>query len=98
MDELHLRRKLAHICKGQKVVVFPQSMKYGDESTAIGVPCSTYESNPVELFDPFEAFLEDFDGEVLKLRTNSLYCLKVALIDLADISDLSPKSRRQLGM
>lgn len=98
MDELHLRRKLAYINKGQKVVVFPQSMKYGDDSTAIGVPCSTHESNPFELYDPFEAFLEDFDGEILKLRTNSLYCLKVALIDLSDISDLSPKSRQQLGM
>lgn len=98
MDEVRLKRKLSKFSKGQKVVVIPQSIKYGDESTAIGVPCTTYESNPLELFDPFEAFFEEFDGEILKLRTDSIYCLQVALIDLNDIFDLSPESKKELGL
>lgn len=98
MDELHLRSKISLFHKGQKVVVIPQSIKYGDEATTIGVPCSNYESNPVELYDPFEAFFEEFDGEILKLRTNSIYCLQVAIIDISDIFDLSPESKKVLGL
>lgn len=98
MEEARLRRKLAKFGKGQRVVVIPKSIKYGDESTAIGVPCTTYESNPVELFDPFEAYFEEFDGEIMKLRTESIYCLQVALIDLSDIFDLSPESKKELGL
>ncbi len=98
MDEVQLKRKLSRIKKGQKVLIIPQSIRYGDESTAIGVPCTTYESNPIELFDPFEAHFEEFDGEILKLRTDSVYCLQVALIDLSDIFDLSPESKKQLGL
>ena len=89
MDEKVFTRKISGMQKGSKVAIIPLSVDYGDDITAIGVPGSFSLENPVELKDPFEAFLEDFDGEVLKLRTPIHYCLKVSIADIKDIMVLS---------
>ena len=93
MDEVQLRQKIIKMRKGERIAVIPQSKRYGDESTAIGVPCSSMESNPVELFEPFEAFLEEFDGEIIRLRTATFYCLKVSIADLMDAIPLKESDR-----
>ena len=89
MDEKRFTQKLSRMQKGSKVAIIPLSVDYGDDITAIGVPGSFSNENPVELKDPFEAYLEDFDGEVLRLRTPIHYCLKVSIADIKDIMVLS---------
>ena len=89
MDEKIFTQKISGMQKGSKVAIIPLSADYGDSITAIGVPGSLSPENPVELKDPFEAFLEDFDGEVLRLRTPNHYCLKVSIADIKDITLLS---------
>lgn len=89
MDEKRFAQKLSRMQKGSKVAIIPLSVDYGDDITAIGVPGSFSNESPVELKDPFEAYLEDFDGEVLRLRTPIHYCLKVSIADIKDIMVLS---------
>ncbi len=89
MDEKIFTQKILRMQKGSKVAIIPLSVDYGDSITAIGVPGSLSAENPVELKGPFEAFLEDFDGEVLRLRTPIHYCLKVSIADIKDIMLLS---------
>ena len=98
MDERIFTRKITGMLKGSKVAIIPLSVDYGDEITAIGIPGSFSSENPVELKDPFEAFLEDFDGEVLRLRTPIHYCLKVSIGDIKDVMALTSETWKEEEM
>lgn len=89
MGESELRAKIAKINKGTKIAVVPVSTEFGDEITAIGLPCAPYERATIELPEPFYASLEEFDGDTLWLRTKSYYCIKVAIADIRDVIPLN---------
>ena len=75
--------------KGTKLLVVPLSVNNGDDITAIGTNCSFLGESFVELNEPFQGYLEEFDGETLRIR-NEQYCnLKVSVADIKSAMELS---------
>lgn len=98
MSEDPLFEKISRIKKGRKFFVIPLSTNYGDEITAMGVPCSGINRAAIELPDPFHAELEDFDGDNIMIKTESYHCLKIALVDIRDVIPLEEKPKEdELG-
>jgi len=40
---------------------------------------------PIELSEPFQGVLEDFDGTYVYIRTDKYYCLKVDINELKNV-------------
>ncbi len=95
MEESQLREKIASIKKGAKVAIIPMSVSYGDHINAMGMPCGDGVRSGIELTEPFQAKLENFDGENLWLRTRSYYCLKVSISDLKDVMELTSETWKE---
>lgn len=74
--------------KGTKLLIVPLSAEYGDDVTALGINCTFCGESYVELNEPFQGFLEDFDGEVLRIRTEHYYNLKVSVADVKSAVEL----------
>ena len=89
--------KISRMFKGASAWLIPLSCKYGDDVTAVAINCTTYSTSLIELSEPFKAFIEDFDGQFLKIRTDHYYCLKVDLGDLKDIFPCSNEISRKTG-
>lgn len=79
--------RLSSIFKGSTVWVIPFSVKHGDKITAMAMNCNSYTTSLMEVSEPFQAYIEDYDGHFLKLRSDHYYCLK---IDINEIKDLIP--------
>lgn len=92
MEVVSVRGKISKIRKGAKIYVIPFCAREGDKFTSIGVPCTNPARAAVELNKPFLAHLENFDGEVVWLRTQSYYCLKVGIEDIKDVNVLISNS------
>ncbi len=86
MDEYKLVSKISAIKKGSRVAIV---IRHGGKDTAVGYNCSTPEGYSVELRGAFEAILEEFDGDIMKLSTASYQCLKISIQDVGDVLDLS---------
>lgn len=89
MDEYKLISKISKIKKGSRVAVIPHTGQNGLSDNAIGYNCSHPEGYSVELKGPFEAFLEEFDGDIVKVSTATYPCLKISVQDLEDIVDIT---------
>lgn len=85
--EKSIANRISGLFKGSRVLVKPLSVRYGDDITAVGMACTQFTGSATELHEPFKAYLEEFDGQYLKLRTEHHYCLRV---DIADLRDLLP--------
>ncbi len=85
--EKKIGNKISRMFKGAPVWIVPLSTKYGDDITAMAINCTTYSTSLIELSEPFRARLEDFDGQVLRIRNDHYYCLK---IDVGDLKDIIP--------
>lgn len=81
--EIVLRAR--RIPKGSKVAVYPMSTLFGDMFTTYASSCSGLNSAPIELSQPFQAIMEDFDGSYLYLRTDQFYCIKVDINEIRDL-------------
>lgn len=77
--------KISSMIKGEMIRIIPFSAKFGDESTAIAFPCTDGCGGPFEIHEPFEGYLEEFDGHCLKIRTDNHYCLKLDVAVLKDV-------------
>ena len=65
------------------------STTYGDIFTAYAVSCYGSEGMPIELSEPFQGVLEDFDGTYVYIRTDKYYCLRVDINELKNVDVLS---------
>ncbi len=86
MDEYKLVSKISKIRKGSKVAIV---ITHGGTSRAVGYNCSSPDGYSVEIRGAFEATLEEFDGDIMKLATASYPCLKISVQDVADVLDIS---------
>lgn len=89
MERNGLRDRVAGIVRGVRVAVLPLSLLYGDEITAVGITCTGSDRELHELSEPFEAVLQDFDGETLTLMTKVHGCIQVSIGDLKDVIPFS---------
>lgn len=89
MDEYKLISKITKIRKGNRVAVIPRFGAITEEEAIVGYECSSPEGSSVEIHEAFEAILEEFDGDILKLSTSTYPCLKVSVQDVGDIVDIS---------
>ncbi len=92
MEDEELRDKISKIRRGAKIYVTPYSIDDGDPFTSMGIPCTNPARSAVELPKTFLARLENFDGEVMWLRTQSFYCLKIGLGEIKDVNVLISSS------
>ncbi len=76
---------LSRLIKGSSVWIVPLSVKQGDENTAQALNCTSNSSSLIEMTEPFQAYIEDYDGRYLRLRSDRFYCLKM---DIRGIKDL----------
>ena len=88
MEVEELRTKISKIRRGAKIYVTPFSIDDGDPFTSMGIPCTNPARSSVELGKSFLAHLENFDGEVLWIRTQSYYCLKLGIGEVKDVNVL----------
>lgn len=86
MDEYKLVSKISKIRKGSKVAIV---ITHSGNGTAVGYNCSSPEGFSVELRGAFEATLEEFDGDIIKVTTATYPCLKISVQDVADVLDIS---------
>lgn len=86
MDEFRLISKISKIKKGSKVAIVT---KRSGNNTVVGYNCSSAEGLSVELRGAFEAILEEFDGDIIKLSTATYPCLKISVQDVGDVLDIS---------
>ena len=86
MDEYKLVSKISKIRKGSKVAIV---ITHGGTSRAVAYNCSSPDGYSVELRGAFEATLEEFDGDIMKLATATYPCLKISVQDVADVLDIS---------
>ncbi len=86
MDEYKLVSKISKIRKGSKVAII---ITHGGSSRAVGYNCSSPDGYSVEVRGAFEATLEEFDGDIMKLTTSTYPCLKISVQDIADVLDIS---------
>ncbi len=86
MDEYKLISKISNIKKGSRVAIV---VRHNGKDTAVGFNCSSPEGYSVELRGAFEAILQEFDGDIMKLSTASYPCLKISVQDLGDVLDLT---------
>ncbi len=77
--------KARRIPKGSRIAVYPMSTIFGDIFTTYASNCFGLNEAPIELSQPFQATLEDFDGSFLYLRTDRFYCIKVDINEIRDI-------------
>ena len=77
--------RVRKIPKGAKIAVYPMSSSYGDIFTAYAVSCFGVDAMPIELSEPFQGVLEDFDGYYLYVRTDKYYCLKIDINELKNV-------------
>ncbi len=86
MDEYKLVSKISKIRKGSKVAIVTRQ---GGNYSAVAYNCSSPEGFSVELKGAFEAVLEEFDGDIMKLTTASFPCLKISVQDVGDVLDIT---------
>ena len=77
--------RVRRIPKGAKIAVYPMSATHGDIFTAYAVSCYGREGMPIELSEPFQGVLEDFDGTYVYIRTDKYYCLRVDINELKNV-------------
>lgn len=77
--------RMRQIPKGSRIAVYPMSTLYGDIFTTYAIPCYQPDGMPVELSEPFQGILEDFDGNYVYIRTDKYYCLKVDINELKNV-------------
>ena len=82
-------RHIGGMQRGTKLLVVPLSVNYGDDITAIGTCCSFLGERLVELHEPFQGFLEEFDGETIRIRNEQFGNLKVSVADLKSAVELT---------
>ncbi len=79
--------KISKLYKGSSVWIIPLSARYGDDVTAMAINCLSFSTSLIELPEPFQAYIEEYDGQFIKVRNSNYYCLK---IDIGDLKDLIP--------
>ena len=84
MDEYKLVSKISKIRKGSKVAIVTRQ---GGNYPAVAYDCSSPEGFSVELKGAFEATLEEFDGDIMKITTATFPCLKISVQDVGDVFD-----------
>lgn len=77
--------RLWRIPKGSKIAVYPLSTIYGDMFTAIAVICFGLEETSIELSEPFQGVLENFDGTFVYISSEKHHCLKIDVNELKDV-------------
>ncbi len=85
MQKSPVARIIEGMQKGAMLCVTPLSINYGDEITAIGTNCTFCGESFVELSEPFEGYLEDYDGETIRMRTDRYYNLKFSVADVKSV-------------
>ncbi len=70
---------------GQKIAVFPMSTRYGDMFTAEARQCESIDLSNISLDEPFQAEFFDFDGSIIRVRTDRYRCLAISISDLNDL-------------
>ena len=85
--EKNIDRTLSRLFKGSSVWIIPMNVKHGDEKTALALNCTSNSSTLIEMPEPFQAYIEDYDGQYLRLRSDRYYCLKM---DVRWLKDLIP--------
>ncbi len=78
--------------KGTRLRIVPLSAAYGDDITALGINSTFSGDAYVELNEPFNGFLEEFDGETVRMRTDQYYNLKVSVADIKNAVELPADS------
>ncbi len=86
-QEKNIDSILSRLFKGSSVWIIPMSAKHGDENTALALNCTSNSSSLIEMSEPFQAYIEDYDGQYLRLRSDRYYCLKM---DVRGLKDLIP--------
>ncbi|MEM0158532.1 MAG: hypothetical protein QW812_03380 [Thermoplasmataceae archaeon] len=75
---------------GQKIVVYPLSVKYGDEISSFAEHCLSPDFpgsvSQIEIEEPFEAVFLRFDGQSLYLATNEFSCIRIAVAYIKQIT------------
>ena len=89
-------RHMEGLQKGVRLHVVPLSITHGDEITAIGINSTFSGESFVELNEPFQGNLEDFDGETVRMRTDQYYNLKFSVADVKSIMELPSASENPL--
>ena len=70
---------------GQKIAVYPMSTRYGDMFTAEGRQCESTDLSNISLDEPFQAEFLDFNGDIIRVRTDRYRCLEINISDLNDL-------------
>lgn len=85
--EKNIGNKISKLYKGSSVWIIPLSARYGDDVTAMAINCLSFSTSLIEIAEPFQAYIEDYDGQFIRVRNSNYYCLK---IDIGDLKDLIP--------
>ena len=80
-----LRDKLAGIMRGRRIFLIPFSRMDGDAKTSLGKAFVGSRWHYIELRESMECNFEDFDGIMLKVRSDNSNLLLFALGDIKDI-------------
>ncbi len=80
-----LRDKLAGVVRGRRIFIIPFSMKNGDSKTTLGKAYVSSQWHLIELNESIECNFDDFDGKMLKVRTDNARQLMFALSELKDL-------------
>ena len=80
-----LRDKLAGVIRGRRIFIIPFNRKNGDSKTTLGKAYVSSQWHCIELNESIECDFEDFDGIMLKVRTDNAHQLLFALSDIKDL-------------
>ena len=83
-----LERLAKNLKPGQRIALYPLSIRYGAILTAYAERCETFDLSPVSLDEPFQAEFLNFDGLTMTVRTEKFPCLKINISDLENLVPL----------
>jgi len=84
-----LERLAKNLKPGQRIALYPLSIRYGAILTAYAERCETFDLSPVSLDEPFQAEFLNFDGSTITVRTDQYPCLRINISDLENIVPFS---------
>lgn len=80
-----LRDKLSGVVRGKRAFLIPYSIKLGEERTSPGEIYLCSKWHYIELRESMECTFEDFDGNMLKVRTDNGNLMLFAISELEDV-------------
>lgn len=80
-----LRDKLAGILRGRRIFLIPFNWRLGDTKTSLGKALVGLKWHYIELKESIECNFEDFDGIMLKVRTDNSHLMEFAIGDIKDV-------------